>query len=190
MRGKCASTAGKSISAPRATRCPPASAWCIRSFRSRRTSPSPKMSSLACSRSTGSGSSLGGAWRARRHEQLKNLGLDIDPRARLGDFPIGVQQLVELSRVLFLRRADHYSRRADLGSVAAGNRAAVRRSDQAQTERPGPDLHLAFSRRHPQGLGRDHDFSQRPQGRDHAGDPGDRQGMDHRAHDRRRARRA
>ena len=33
--------------------------------------------------------------------QLKNLGLDINPRARLGDFPIGVQQLVELSRVLF-----------------------------------------------------------------------------------------
>lgn len=33
--------------------------------------------------------------------QLKSLGLDIDPRARLGDFPIGVQQLVELSRVLF-----------------------------------------------------------------------------------------
>ncbi len=33
--------------------------------------------------------------------QLRNLGLDIDPRARLGDFPIGVQQLVELSRVLF-----------------------------------------------------------------------------------------
>jgi ribose transport system ATP-binding protein len=44
------------------------------------------------------------AWRrmARQaSEQLKNLGLDIDPRARLGDFPIGVQQLVELSRVLF-----------------------------------------------------------------------------------------
>src|SRR5579863_4964698 len=44
------------------------------------------------------------AWRkmARQAtEQLKNLGLDIDPRARLGDFPIGVQQLVELSRVLF-----------------------------------------------------------------------------------------
>jgi ribose transport system ATP-binding protein len=44
------------------------------------------------------------AWRhmARQaHEQLQKLGLDIDPRARLGDFPIGVQQLVELSRVLF-----------------------------------------------------------------------------------------
>src|SRR5271155_5149267 len=44
------------------------------------------------------------AWRQMADEaaiQLKNLGLDIDPRARLGDFPIGVQQLVELSRVLF-----------------------------------------------------------------------------------------
>ena len=44
------------------------------------------------------------AWRAmarRAGEQLSSLGLDIDPRARLGDFPIGVQQLVELSRVLF-----------------------------------------------------------------------------------------
>ena len=37
------------------------------------------------------------AWRDMARaaaEQLKNLGLDIDPRARLGDFPIGVQQLV------------------------------------------------------------------------------------------------
>jgi ribose transport system ATP-binding protein len=44
------------------------------------------------------------AWRdmARQAtEQLKNLGLNIDPKARLGDYPIGVQQLVELSRVLF-----------------------------------------------------------------------------------------
>jgi len=44
------------------------------------------------------------AWRRmaeRAAEELKNLGLSINPRARLGDFPIGVQQLVELSRVLF-----------------------------------------------------------------------------------------
>ncbi len=44
------------------------------------------------------------AWRKmaeRAAEELKNLGLEINPRARLGDFPIGVQQLVELSRVLF-----------------------------------------------------------------------------------------
>jgi ribose transport system ATP-binding protein len=44
------------------------------------------------------------AWSRMAREaaaQLKNLGLEIDPRARLGDYPIGVQQLVELARVLF-----------------------------------------------------------------------------------------
>ncbi len=44
------------------------------------------------------------AWRrmvvdARR--QLADLGLDIDPRGRMGALPIGLQQLVELARVLF-----------------------------------------------------------------------------------------
>jgi ribose transport system ATP-binding protein len=34
-------------------------------------------------------------------EQLRNLGLEIDPRMRLGALPIGIQQLVELARVLF-----------------------------------------------------------------------------------------
>ena len=34
-------------------------------------------------------------------EQLHKLGLDLDPRITLGDLPIGIQQLVELSRVLF-----------------------------------------------------------------------------------------
>ena len=53
------------------------------------------------SRSTASASSPGDDMARAAAEQLKNLGLDIDPRARLGDFPIGVQQLVELSRVLF-----------------------------------------------------------------------------------------
>ena len=44
------------------------------------------------------------AWSRMAREavaQLDNLGLKIDPRARLGDYPIGVQQLVELARVLF-----------------------------------------------------------------------------------------
>jgi ribose transport system ATP-binding protein len=36
---------------------------------------------------------------ARR--QIASLGLDIDPRARIGSLPVGVQQLIELSRVLF-----------------------------------------------------------------------------------------
>lgn len=34
-------------------------------------------------------------------EQLKKLGLDLDPKITLGELPIGIQQLVELSRVLF-----------------------------------------------------------------------------------------
>jgi len=44
------------------------------------------------------------AWNRMAREaavQLKNLGLEIDPKSRLGDYPIGVQQLVELARVLF-----------------------------------------------------------------------------------------
>ncbi len=32
---------------------------------------------------------------------ISSLGLDLDPRARMGALPIGLQQLVELSRVLF-----------------------------------------------------------------------------------------
>jgi ribose transport system ATP-binding protein len=36
---------------------------------------------------------------ARR--QIASLGLDIDPRARMGSLPVGIQQLIELSRVLF-----------------------------------------------------------------------------------------
>src|ERR1700744_4997399 len=34
-------------------------------------------------------------------EQLKRFGIDVDPKARLGDLPIGLQQLIEIARVLF-----------------------------------------------------------------------------------------
>jgi ribose transport system ATP-binding protein len=43
-------------------------------------------------------------WPAMRRsaaEHLANLGIDVDPRARMGDLPLGLQQLVELARVLF-----------------------------------------------------------------------------------------
>ncbi|HEV7252747.1 MAG TPA: sugar ABC transporter ATP-binding protein [Mesorhizobium sp.] len=43
-------------------------------------------------------------WRRMSREakkQLASLGLDIDPAARMGSLPVGLQQLVELSRVLF-----------------------------------------------------------------------------------------
>jgi ribose transport system ATP-binding protein len=34
-------------------------------------------------------------------EQLARLGIDVDPLQRMGDLPIGLQQLVEIARVLF-----------------------------------------------------------------------------------------
>jgi ribose transport system ATP-binding protein len=35
------------------------------------------------------------------HEHLASLGIDVDPRARMGSLAIGLQQLIELARVLF-----------------------------------------------------------------------------------------
>jgi ribose transport system ATP-binding protein len=43
-------------------------------------------------------------WRAMiriASEQLHELGIDIDPRARVGSLPLGIQQMVELARVMF-----------------------------------------------------------------------------------------
>jgi len=34
-------------------------------------------------------------------EQLARFGIDVDPQSRLGDLPIGLQQLIEIARVLF-----------------------------------------------------------------------------------------
>jgi ribose transport system ATP-binding protein len=35
------------------------------------------------------------------HQQLSDLGIDVDPNQRIGDLPIGLQQLIEIARVLF-----------------------------------------------------------------------------------------
>jgi ribose transport system ATP-binding protein len=43
-------------------------------------------------------------WRRMTREagkQLSRFGIDVDPMARLGDLPIGLQQLIEIARVLF-----------------------------------------------------------------------------------------
>jgi ribose transport system ATP-binding protein len=42
-----------------------------------------------------------GRMRREAKKQLATLGLDIDPAARMGSLPVGIQQLIELSRVLF-----------------------------------------------------------------------------------------
>jgi ribose transport system ATP-binding protein len=43
-------------------------------------------------------------WRAMARgarEQLASLGIAVDPKTRIGDLPVGLQQLIELARVLF-----------------------------------------------------------------------------------------
>jgi ribose transport system ATP-binding protein len=43
-------------------------------------------------------------WRAMRRgaaEHLQSLGIELDPRMRIGALPLGLQQLVEIARVLF-----------------------------------------------------------------------------------------
>ncbi|MGE0280367.1 MAG: sugar ABC transporter ATP-binding protein [Rhizobiaceae bacterium] len=42
-----------------------------------------------------------GRMKREAKKQLASLGLEIDPGARMGSLPVGLQQLVELSRVLF-----------------------------------------------------------------------------------------
>ena len=42
-----------------------------------------------------------GAMVSEAREQLLKLGLNVDPRTRIGSLPIGLQQLIELARVLF-----------------------------------------------------------------------------------------
>ncbi|BCH30325.1 ABC transporter ATP-binding protein [Mesorhizobium sp. L-8-10] len=42
-----------------------------------------------------------GRMRREAKRQLASLGLDIDPMTRMGSLPVGIQQLIELSRVLF-----------------------------------------------------------------------------------------
>jgi ribose transport system ATP-binding protein len=41
------------------------------------------------------------AMRAGAKRQLEMLGIDVDPRAEMGSLPIGLQQLIELARVLY-----------------------------------------------------------------------------------------
>ena len=68
-------------------------------------------------------------------EHLAGLGIDVDPRDAHGlaaDRPAAADRA--RPRAL-LRRAHHHPRRADLGALAAGGRAAVRRAAPAQGER-------------------------------------------------------
>ena len=119
----------------------------------------------------------------------QQLGIDVDPRTPIGvaaDRPAAAGR--NRPRAV-LRRPHHHPRRADLGAVAARGGAAVRRAAPA-ARRSGTQrhLHLAFPRRHP-ARSRDTVTVFR-NGRKVATAPvpRDRQGLAHRADDRRRPR--
>ena len=102
---------------------------------------------------------------------MKGLGIDIDPRARLGDLPIGMQQLVELARVLFsgariiiLDEPTSALSPPEIERLFGLLRKAARRRAQHR-------LHFALSRRRAGDFRRDHGLPQRPQGRDQRGPP-------------------
>src|SRR3546814_2291326 len=42
-----------------------------------------------------------GRMRRAAGEQIRRLGIDVDPRTTIGTLPIGLQQLIEIARVLF-----------------------------------------------------------------------------------------
>src|SRR6185437_1224369 len=83
-----------------AMRTPPASRWCIRSSASRPITVAENV--FLGNQPT---NALGLVqWRRMAREageQLARFGIDVDPLSRLGDLPIGLQQLIEIARVLF-----------------------------------------------------------------------------------------
>ena len=102
-------------------------------------------------------------------EHLAGLGIDVDPRERMGSLSIGLQQLIEIARVLFsgARIIILDEPTSALSPPEVERLFAVLR--RLQGARPQLHLHLAFPRRHPAHLRRDHDLPQRPQDRDQPG---------------------
>ena len=92
-------------------------------------------------------------------EQLADLGIDVDPMARhRRSLPIGLQQLIELARVLFSgARIIILDEPTSALSPPEVERlfAALRR---LRDERPQHRLHLAFPRRHSARLRHGHVF--------------------------------
>ena len=102
-------------------------------------------------------------------EQLKRFGIDVDPLSRLGDLPIGLQQLIEIARVLFsgariiiLDEPTSALSPPEVERLFATLAAVARRRHQHR-------LHFAFHRRHPARLRHRDGVPQRPEGRRDAG---------------------
>ena len=88
-------------------------------------------------------------WRRMAREtaaHLKSLGIEVDPRARAGTLPLGLQQLVELGRSPVFGRSNHHSRRTDVRPFSTRGPAAVQGARDPQEKGREPNLHFPFSR--------------------------------------------
>ncbi len=99
-------------------------------------------------------------------EHLAGLGIDVDPRERMGSLSIGLQQLIEIARVLFsgARIIILDEPTSALSPPEVERLFSV--PETPQGERPQLHLHLALPRRYPEDFRRDHGLPQRPEDRD------------------------
>ena len=99
----------------------------------------------------------------------QRFGIDVDPLSRLGDLPIGLQQLIEIARVLFsgarIIILDEPTSALSPPEVERLFATLRRLRDAGHQHR----LHLAFPRGHPARLRRRDGVPQRPEGRRDAG---------------------
>ena len=88
----------------------------------------------------------------RRAQQVRAIsaehGLEVDPDAIIEELPVGLQQRVEIIKVLFRSAERHHLRRADRGADAAGGDRVLRHRPVAARRRQGAGLH------HPQAAAR------------------------------------
>lgn len=97
-------------------------------------------------------------------EQLSRFGIDVDPMTRLGDLPIGLQQLIEIARVLFSGAASSSSTSRPPPFPRPRSSVCSRRCTSSATKAPASSS-SRISSRHPAGLGRRDRVPQRAQDR-------------------------
>ena len=81
-------------------------------------------------------------------EQLARFGIDVDPLSPLGDLPIGLQQLIEIARVLF-SGARIIILDEPTSALSPPEVERLFALATAAGRRPEHRLHFPFHRRHP-----------------------------------------
>ena len=142
-RARCSSTDARCASTARATRSPPAWAWCTRSSRSATTSPSPRTSASARFPTRRGFVDRDAMSVARDDDARRDRRASSTCTRRLGELTIAQQQMVQIAVGRRRRRAHHRVRRADEQPQSGRSRSAVRADRPAQGARRDVHLRLA-----------------------------------------------